>query len=231
MGYSISAHIVKSKPEVGKLTSLPQSIGYRWYKNKSFDLYAMDTFSPARSAEYPFQSRLPTKDVSLEMPPGLEVLTALHNALTKLQLANGFSRGYISFSLNLSKLLSTPILSIVSDDDSTDFACTAANGTLTRINCRCEDLQIGYSDGQLRIQPLVPESDEDEDCLTDLEMLKSLLPDVPIEERTTLWNAELHALASEEWKLFTGGVDQEMLGLGTFDPEYEPHWEVIASQV
>lgn len=171
-----------------------------------------------------------TKDISLEMPPGLEALNSLNNALTKLGLANGFSRGYTSFSLNLNKLLSMPILSIVSDDDSIDFACIVANGKLMRINCRCEDLQIRYSGGQLRIQPLVPESAEDEDCLTDLELLKSLLPDVPIEERTTPWNAELHALASEEWKLFTGGVDQEMLGLGTFDPEYEPHWEVIASE-
>jgi len=230
MGYLITAHVFREKPAVARLAEMPKSIGYRVYLHRAANLYLLDNFRPAKVPQYPFQTLLPSADIPLDLPPGLETLERVYSRLGPLNLANGFKKSYINAALLLNRLLQVPVFSFVSNDDDLDFTCSAANGALSRLKCRCGDLVISFDGRKARIAPLVPESEEDEDILSDTAALTSALPDVEILPRETPWNTQLHCTAMEELQAFAG-LKEMILGLGSFDPpEDESEWQLVASR-
>lgn len=230
MGSLITAHVFPEEPDPAGLEGLPKSIGYRLYQHRGANLYLLDTFRSSKTPRYPFQTLLPAADIPLEFPQDLEVLEHVFAQLGPLNLANGFKRSYINFAVLLNRLLKLPVFSFVSDDDELDFTCSASNGALSRLRCRCGDLVISYSDHRVQIAPLAPEAEEDEDLLTDTAALESALPDVKILPRETPWNSQLHWIAMEELQAFTG-LQQPILGLGSFDPPPdESDWQLVTVQ-
>jgi hypothetical protein len=230
MGYLTTAHVFSEKPDVSRLAELPKSIGYRVYLHRAANLYLLDTFRPAKVPQYPFQTLLPSADIPLELPPGFETLERLYSRLGPLNLANGFKKSYVNAALLLNGLLHVPVFSFASDDDELDFTCSAANGALSRLKCRCGDLLISYDQRRAQIAPLVPEAAEDEDLLTDTAALKIGVPDVEFLPRETPWNTQLHWIAMEELQAFAD-TKETILGLGSFDPpEDESKWQLVASR-
>jgi len=227
MGYLISAHIVRTKPQAGGFSSLPPSIGHRVYFHRSAKVYIIDAFRSARPPDYPFQSTVPAADIPLELPPELSSLEKVYGCLNKHKLANSFKKSYINFSLLLARSLKQQVLSFVSDDDELDFACIAADGMLEKLHCRAADLEITFASGAITIQPLEPEMDDEPEFLTDVNNLRAALPEVSISDRNVPWNPQLHAIALQEVQAFIG-IDAPILGLGSFDPpEDEQDWELI----
>lgn len=230
MAYLISAHVFREKPSVTQLAELPNSIGYRLYFHGTANLYLLDVFRASKVPQYPFQTLLPTVDIPLDLPPALDVLRRLFEQLGTVKLANPFKRSYINGALLLSRLVQLPVFSFVSDDDELDFTCSASDGALRRLKCRCGDLLISYDGTQVQIAPMVPEAEADEDLGTDTAALKTALPDVQVLPREAPWNTQLHALALEELRAFAG-VKDAILGLGSFDPpEDEAAWQLVASR-
>jgi hypothetical protein len=227
MGYLISANIARDKPDAGRLAELPSSIGHRVYYHRSANFYVVDAFRASRSADYPFQTPVPAADIPLDLPAELNELESVYGYLNKLQLANSFKKSYINFGLLLSRLLGTEILSIISDDDEWDFACTVGDGALSRLKCRCGDLLITFEDGTTQIQPLVPEFEDEDEFLTNLDDLRSAIPNIAVADRDVPWDTQLHAIAIQEWRRFSN-TDTPILGLGSFDPpEDEADWQLI----
>jgi hypothetical protein len=230
MGYLITAHAFREKPDVSRLADLPKSIGYRVYLHRAANLYLLDTLRPSKPSQYPFQTLLPSADIPLELPSDLGLLERLYSRLGPLNLANGFKKSYINAALLLNRLLQVPVFSFASNDDDLDFTCSVSAGALIRLKCRCGDLVISYDNSKLQIAPLVPEAVEDEDLLTDTVALKSALPGAEILARETPWNTQLHAIAIEELQKFAG-IKEAILGLGSFEPpEDESEWQIVASR-
>lgn len=231
MGYLITAHVFREERNISRLAELPKSIGYRVYLHRAAKLYLLDTFRASKVPHYPFQTLIPSADMPLELPPGLESLEQIYTRLGPLNLANGFKRSYINAALLLNRLLHIPVFSFASDDDELDFTCSAVNGLLSRLKCQCGDLLIVYDKtNKTQVAPLVPEAEEDEDLLTDTAVLKSALPNVEMLPRETPWNSQLHWIAIEELQTFAG-IKGTILGLGSFDPpEDESDWQLVASR-
>lgn len=156
MGYLITAHVFREKPDVSRLTGLPKSIGYRVYLHRAANLYRLDNFRPAKVPQYPFQTLLPSADIPLELPPGLETLERLYSRLGPLNLVNGFKKSYINATQLLNRLLQVPVFSFASNDDDLDFTCSAANEALSRLKCRCGDLVISYDNKRVQVAPWCP---------------------------------------------------------------------------
>ena len=194
MGSLITAHVFREKPNFSLLAELPKSIGYRAYLHRAANLYLLDAFRASKVPQYPFQTLIPSADIPLELPPGLEPLERLYSRLVPLKLANAFKKSYINTALLLNRLLQVPVFSFASDDDELDFACSASDEALTRLRCRCADLVVSYENTKLLIAPLVPEAEEDEDQLTDTSSLGSALPDAEILRRE---NAVEHPVARD----------------------------------
>src|SRR5689334_19623362 len=133
MGYLITAHVFREKSNVSRLAELPKSIGYRFYFHRAANVYLLDTFRPSKVPQYPFQTLLPSADIPLELPRGLEALERLESRLGPLNLANGFKKSYINAALLLNWLLQAPVFSFASNDDDLDFTCSAGNGSLSRL--------------------------------------------------------------------------------------------------
>ena len=130
----------------------------------------------------------------------------------------------------LSQRLQMPVLSLVSDDDELDFACTSDQGSLVRLKCHSGDLLITYEAGQTHIQPLLPEFEEDDEFLSELNQVRTVCPGATVAERDVPWDAKLHAVATSEWLRFAN-TDRAILGLGSFDPpEDETDWEYIGQR-
>ena len=227
MGHLISAHIARDKPDANRLAKLPSSIGYRVYFHQSAHVYVIDAFRASRPTDYPFQTPVPAADIPLEFPAELNDLESVQGYLSKRKLANSFKTTYINFGLLLSSLLSTPILSIISDDDEWDFACFVDEGALQRLNCRCGDLLVTYERGETRIQPLIPPYETDDEFLTNLDDLRTAIPHITVDDRNVTWDTQLHAISIQEWRRFSG-TDTLILGLGSFDPaKDEADWKLI----
>ncbi|ADB15831.1 hypothetical protein Psta_1149 [Pirellula staleyi DSM 6068] len=229
MGYLVTAHVLREKPDLSRLGELPKSVGFRVYLHRAANLYLLDTFRPAKVPQYPFQTLLPAADIPLKLPPGLESLERIYSRFGPLNLANGFKKSYINAALLLNRLLQSPVFSFVSNDDDLDFTCSAVGGSLNRLKCRCGDLVISFDGKRAQIAPLVPD-EEDEDLLTDTAALKSAMPEVEVLERQTPWDTQLHCIAMEELQAFAG-IKEMILGLGSFDPpEDESEWRLVASR-
>jgi len=207
MGSLITAHVFREQPDFSRLAELPTSIGYRAYLHRAANLYLLDAFRAAKVPQYPFQTLIPSVDIPLEFPPALEPLERLYSQLALLKLANAFKKSYINTVLLLNRLLHVPVFSFASDDDQLDFACSASDGALSRLKCRCGDLVVSYDGATLQIAPLLPAAEEDEGLLTDTSTLGPALPGAEILPRETPWNTQLHAIATEELQAFAGIKD------------------------
>lgn len=230
MGYLVTAHVFPVGSELDRLGSIPKSIGYRVYHHEKAGLLVMDTFRAARIPEYPFQTMLPTVDVSLDLPEQLADLETIYAFLRKSRMANGMKKSYINFCLSLSETLESRVLSFASDDDVVDFACEADRGSLTGLTCMCGDLLITYKPPTCEIQPLLPESEDDEEFLTNVRPLEGVSPRVRVLARNVDWPTELHHCARSAFKRFSR-FSADFLGLGSFDPPTdESSWRPIASR-
>ena len=229
MGYLVSAHVFRDRPDLSRLGELPHSIGYRVYLHATANLYLLDTYRPTKVPQYPFQTSLPVADIPLELPAGLEALEHLYSQFMRLNLANGLKKSYVNAAIMLNQLLQMPVFSFISNDDEFDFACSVADGKLSRLRCRCGDLVIVSDGRRTEVLPLVPEFEEEAE-LTDESVLKAALPDVAVLPRDMPWNPQLHWIAMEELESFTG-IKEMILGLGSFDPpEDESEWKLLASR-
>ena len=230
MGYLISAHITLQKPDVDQLASLPDSIGYRVVHHRSAGVYLIDTYWAARPPGEPFQQTAPATDIPLELPSALGDLEDFYRFLYQQNLKHTFRKSDINFNLMLSQRLQMPVLSLVSDDDELDFACTSDQGSLLRLKCHSGDLLITYEAGQTHLQPLLPEFEEDDEFLSDLNQLRVVCPGATVAQRDVPWDAQLHAVATNEWLRFAD-TDRAIIGLGSFDPpEDEPDWEFLGQR-
>jgi hypothetical protein len=190
----------------------------------------LDTHRSNRRPDFPFQTTLPTADISLDLPDSLEILEQLYLFLNRQKLANGFKKSYINFAAQLSTIVSGPVLSFISDDDEFDFVCTAQEGIVQRVKCRCTDLIIAHDRQSTTVTPLLPEFEDDAEFLTDTSELEGSVPGLNVAPRTTPWNPQLHLIASEEVRRFTGH-SSAILGLGSFDPPTdEAEWELITER-
>ncbi len=230
MGYLITAHVTLQKPNTIALASIPKSIGFRIYHHRIAKLFLIDTFPASKPPRWPFTTKLPATDIPLELPPELTALESLYRYLLRRGLADCFKTSYINFSLLLNRSLKTPVLSFASNDDGLDLACVASNEQVERLDFTCEDLRIKYADGNLSIQPLLPEFEED-DGLTDLVDLRTALPLLTVHDRDIPWDSRLHSVAIENYQSFAKTTDL-ILGLGSFDPpEDEEEWTLIGERI
>ncbi|MCR9201605.1 MAG: hypothetical protein NXI04_23425 [Planctomycetaceae bacterium] len=225
----ISAHIINGSSDCERLSELPDSIGYRLYRHNAAGVMLLDTFRPDRVPPHPFQYPLPTADVSLDLPAEMDAFTALYDQLYKLDLANSFKKSYINFSLLLHDLTAQPVLSIATDDDELDFACTVADGRVTRLTAHCGDLMVTSVNGLPHIQPLVPEFEGDAEVLSDTTEIQTSIPTATVSDRNVEWPTQLNGVALQEWLAFCE-YGQPIIGLGTFDPTTdEADWELVRS--
>ena len=111
MGHLVTAHVFLEKPDFARLGELPKYIGYRVYLHRGANLYLLDTFRPAKTPQYPFQTLLPSADIPLELPYDLQSLERVYSGLGPLKLANGFKKSYINSALLLNRLLQVTVFS------------------------------------------------------------------------------------------------------------------------
>jgi len=198
MGYLISAHVFREEPNVSRLGDLPASIGYRLYRHQAANVHLLDAFRASKPARYPFQTLLPAADIPLELPSGLDALERLYAELSSQKLANAFKKSYVNAAILLNQLTQVPVFSFVSDDDLLDFTCSASDGALSRLRCRCGDRVMTWHGDAVDAAPAQ--------------------------------STQLHAIAIEELQAFAG-INEPILGLGSFDPpEDEPDWHLVAER-
>jgi len=189
----------------------------------------LDTFRPDRVPPHPFLYPLPTADVPLDLPAEMGDFASLYDHLYELDLANSFKKSYINFAPLLNELAAQPVLSIATDDDELDFACTVADGQVTRLVAHCGDLIVTSVDGTPHVQPLVPEFEDDADFLSDTSAIHANIPNATVYDRTVEWPTQLNGVAIQEWLAFSE-FGQPIIGLGTFDPPTdEADWELVRS--
>src|SRR5690242_18250971 len=121
MGYLISGHFMRHRPDSAKLrAALPKSIGFTVYEHQAHPVFAIDTYRATKPSRYPFSVATPATDISLDVSAEL---AAIYEQLRIESAANGLKRSYISLCCILSRALKQEVLSVYSDDDGNDFAC------------------------------------------------------------------------------------------------------------
>lgn len=226
MGNLITAHVTLQEPRASDLALLPKSIGFRIYHHRRANLFLIDAFPASKPSKWPFTAKLPATDIPLELPAELVALESLYLNLLKHGMADYFKKSYINFAVLLSRLLKMPVLSFASDDDGLDIACVASSEYVERLEFACEDLHVIYANGKATVQPLIPESEDDEG-FTDLDELRAALPLWTVLQRDVPWDTRLHAVAMDNYRSFAR-MNDLILGLGSFDPpEDESEWRLL----
>lgn len=216
MGYLTAGHILSEEPQQGILDTLPDSIGWRLYRDGEFGVLCLDTFSAIRKIPFPFSSMPTKRDVPPEIPADLKVISTACRAFESLSGADSLDKVMLTLNLRISNLLHQRVCTFCSDDDGLDFACISTSGILDRLVCGCEDLEFVYANGTGTIQPLTTEIDEDVPYLTDLEELSAITPGIAIMDRNKEDSNGLHSLVSSEVTAFIG-KNCLPLGIGTWD--------------
>ena len=215
MGYLVVAHVTKAAPDLARLQTLPANLGWVLYRDEAAGAYFIDLFEAGRQPEWPFTALPPTKQVTSDLPPGLEALTKVYRALEELGRADSFRRGFVNINRMISSALQMPVCSLCADDDGLDLTCVSNGGSLQRLRFESDDLEVTYDAGKVVIQP--HGSDEmDEDELADVAHLHDPAGGIHVEERDEDLSTQLHNVATAEVARFLG-VQNAPLGLGTFD--------------
>lgn len=226
MGYLISAHALKSEPDLSRLEALPKEVSWAVYREDDSPIWYVDTFATGKKHEWPFTSLPSFKSIPRDLPQSLDPLRRVYEALDAADLADGFDRAFLNLNLLLSNIVQLPVLSFYSDDDGNDFACLSQNGTLQRLRCECYDVEFIYQDGKIKIQPFRIEDDEFEP--TDLAGLHSPESGISVLDRDKQQSSRLHHIAGEEVSSFLD-TSEPPLGLGSFDGIYKPPTLVATS--
>jgi hypothetical protein len=224
MGYLVVAHVTKNAPDLTKLSALPPSIEWSLYQEDGAGTFYIDTYKAGRKQDWPFTSMPPTKDIPLELGPGLEPLNAIYRALEKCRLANSFKRGFLNLNLALSNALQMSICSFCSDDDELDFVCQSYGGQLQRLHCECGDLDVVYDKGKVTVQPLLLEDGEP----TEISHIHDPRSGIIVLDRNMNPSPLLHFVACKEVTAFLG-VQEPPLGLSSFDGMDAPPRKIASS--
>ena len=214
MGYLISGHLLESEPGKDSLRSLPDSIGWRVYKDPDTEVLCLDTFPSRDTDPWPLSQLPPTTELQLEMPSELLVLEEAYAALKSIGLANSFKRAQINLSLLISSFLKQRVCTFSADDDELDFACISDCGKLDLLKCTCGDLEFRYSSEEIVFEPLVVE--EDPEVHSDLEKLRESLTSIELLSRSNAYNSQLHNQALGVIATYCGKPCSPF-GIGTFD--------------
>ncbi len=219
MGYLISAHALKSEPDLAKLESLPRGVSWAVYRDDDAQSWYVDTFATGSKHDWPFTSVSAFRFLPRDLPQNLNQLSRVYEALNEARLADGFDRTFLNLNLQLSNSLQLPVLSFYSDDEGHDFACLSQNGTLQRLRCECYDIELIYRNGKTEIQPL--RIKDDDFVPTDLAELHNPEAGISVLERNKDHSSLLHLIAGEEVSSFLG-TSKPPLGLGSFDGNAKP---------
>lgn len=142
MGYLISGHFVKHRPDSGKVrAALPQSIGFDVYEHSVYPIFGIDTFRATKPSPYPFSAVTPATDIWLDVSAEL---AAVYEQLRMEGAANGLKRAYINLSRILSGVMNETVLSVCSDDDGNDFACLSRSGVIISGSAKCEEYIVRF---------------------------------------------------------------------------------------
>jgi hypothetical protein len=156
MGYLISGHFVKPRPDAGRLrAALPKSIGFTVYEHLRHPVFAIDTYRATKPTEFPFSAATPATDIPLEVSPEL---SAVYEQLRSENAANGLKRSYVNLSRMLSSAVSQDVLSVFSDDDGNDFACLSRGGEVVSGIAKCEAYIVRFGPSQASRSPASSES-------------------------------------------------------------------------
>jgi len=242
-------HATKIRPDPDKFKALPKSIACASCHDDETGAFYIFT-EAARKDDWLFGS-MPPEDIPLDLPVGLEPLNVLYEALPKV-FDRSFERRFVNLNLLLSQIDGNTVCSLLSDDDSLDFACISTCGRLDRLRFEAGDLEILYSDGGVVIQPLryryYDEGEEFEDTdveLTDLGYLNDSARNICVLPRNKDHCNLMRLIVSEELAMFLS-VPKSPLDLGSFDivdllhrigplieafpkrqnPERKPWWKV-----
>ncbi|MDL2197487.1 hypothetical protein QQF45_00255 [Halopseudomonas aestusnigri] len=145
MGYLLAFSVAKECADSSKLVELPQSLPWKVFGTEQFPDKLVDVFDFRKDWEYPFSSVPAAKDLPLQFPDPLGALNELYDELRKKNRANGFKRAFINLNLQLSQLLSTEVLSVISDDEGTDLACVSVDGQLKKLRFRAGKIEANWS--------------------------------------------------------------------------------------
>jgi hypothetical protein len=214
MGYLVTAHVIKSEPDLARLEALPKGIAWAAYRESDASAWYLDTFEAGRNHEWPFTSLPVYKELPRDLPDSLGPLSRVHAALKAAKLADGFVGTFLNLNLLLSRTLQLPVLSFCSDDEGVDFACLSEGGVLRRLRCNCYDIVVTFSEGKVAIQPL--QLDDDDVEQTDLSALHDPVNGISVMERKQYPPRRLHQVACEEAMAFLGTAEPP-LGIGSFD--------------
>jgi hypothetical protein len=156
MGYLISGHFVRQRPDAAKLrTALPASIGFTLYEHLAHPVFAIDTYRATKPSRYPFSAATPATDIPLDVSPEL---SAVYEQLRSENAANGLKRSYVNLSRALSSAMSQDVLSVYSDDDGNDFACLSRAGEVLSGIARCEGNVVSFGPSHASRSPASSQS-------------------------------------------------------------------------
>jgi hypothetical protein len=105
VGYSSTAHVTRTAPDVARLKMLPLSLGWALYRDEDVPAWYLDTFEAAAKHNWPFTSIVRTRDFPLDLPDELRTLTRVYAALLNARLGHGFRRGFLNAKLFIGKIL------------------------------------------------------------------------------------------------------------------------------
>lgn len=165
MGYLISGHFVRRRPDSDKVrAALPKSVGFTLYEHQVHPAFAIDTYRATKPSRYPFSVATPATDISLEVSAEL---AAIYEQLRIENAANGLKRSYINLSRLLSGALNQEVLSVYCDDEGNDFACLSRDGEVLSGIAQCADYILSFGpssasrspvSSQLRLHQLASEA-------------------------------------------------------------------------
>lgn len=155
MGYLVSIHLTTQPPDsVALRSALPASIGFAVYRHSNLSLFGIDTFKASKPPNYPFITVTPATDLPLDLGSHLHSLSETYEIARMSGSANGIKRSYINLAELLSDCLGQPVLSILSDDDGSDFACLAKAGKVFSVLATCDDNLVSFTHGETSVAPL-----------------------------------------------------------------------------
>jgi hypothetical protein len=148
MGYLLSFSVLKGTPSTAALHQLPKSLPWKLYRSRKAGVMMLDVFNVKRDGEHPFSSIPAIQDLPLEFADPLRGLNELYESLRKKNRANGFKRAFVNLNLTVSRLTSAETLSVLSDDEGLDLACTSNQGALHALRFGTGRVEIGWHPGR-----------------------------------------------------------------------------------
>ena len=151
MGYLLAVSLAKKGGNYNAINELPKTLPWRVYESELCIERLIDVINYRKEPEYPFTSLPAVQDLPLNFEAPLEELNNLYNELKKKNRANGFKRTILNLNLILSRNISTEVLTLVTDDEGTDFACVSECGALKKLRFRAGKIEVNWSEEGLNM--------------------------------------------------------------------------------